>query len=43
MCMKSIDGRLSRQEKAKQGDLWDWVRSKMGEIQSSFTLRVQDS
>lgn len=36
--MKSIGGRLRGQEKAKQGDLWDWIKSKMGETQSSFTL-----
>ena len=35
--MKSTGGRLRQQEKAKQGDLWDWVKNKM-EKHASFTL-----
>ena len=27
--MKSIGDRLGRQEKAKQRNLWDWIKSKM--------------
>ena len=27
--MKSIGDRLGRQEKAKRGNLWDWLKSKM--------------
>ena len=27
--MKSIGDRLGRQEKPKQGNLWDWIESKM--------------
>ena len=26
--MKSTGGRLGRQEKAKRGNLWDWIESK---------------
>ena len=27
--MKSIGDRLGRQEKAKWGNLWDWIKGKM--------------
>ena len=27
--MKSIGARLGRQEEAKQGNLWDWIKSRM--------------
>ena len=27
--MKSIGDRLERWEKAKRGNLWDWIKSKM--------------
>ena len=30
--VKSINGRLRRQENAKQGNLWDWLKSKMGDM-----------
>ena len=33
--MKSIGDRLGKQEEAKQGNLWDWVKNKM--IDKSFT------
>lgn len=35
--MKFIGGRLRRQEKEKQGNLWDWIKGKM-ERHTFFTL-----
>lgn len=41
--MKSVGGRLRRQEKVKCGNLWDWIKSKMERYLLLLHWWIQDS
>ena len=52
--MKSIGNRLGKRDKAKWGDIWDWIKSKMidsfllcrsvqNNLQSTITVDAKDN